>query len=112
MPSSSSVGARPSRRTISWYSSAVSAISSKSGGRLSTDEGLDDGFEEKPAIGPAQLNLRRALGVRHQSEHVAARVDEAGDVPGRAVRVLPIPEHDVLVGPKVPALTVGDRHAY
>ena len=43
--------------------------------------------EQAQPIGPADLRLRRPLGVRHQAEHVAALVDDPGDPAQRAVRV-------------------------
>src|SRR5258708_24554384 len=46
-----------------------------------------DGAEQLESVSAAKLGFRASLGVGHHAEHVAALVDDSGDVVQRAVRV-------------------------
>ena len=46
------------------------------------------------AVAAAQQRLDRALGMRHQAQHVAPWPEHAGDVGGRAVGVVAVAEGD------------------
>src|SRR5436190_15363541 len=99
MASSTSFGSRPSRSTIRAYSSRVRP-SSTARAAWSGNGGAVKGLEELETIGAARQRIDRVLGVRHQTEDVAGRVADAGDVVLRAVGVLPrrVAENDLLRG--------------
>ena len=56
-------------------------------GRCDSAERLNHGLKDGKAVGRSQQRLARAVGVRHHAEHVAAFVEDAGDVVQRAVGV-------------------------
>ena len=78
-------------RTMRSYSSGVSPCSATSSGvtaGLAHAERLEQasGTAAAPSV-PPSARLDGALGMRHQAEHVAAVVEDAGDVARRAVRI-------------------------
>src|SRR5437879_12606978 len=87
MPSSTSFGARPSRSRMRAYSSGGKprTRSASRDGAVSIMHGLDQRTENGEAIRTTQPRLTGALRVRHQPEHVAPGVPQAGHIPGRAV---------------------------
>src|SRR6266542_5846118 len=88
MPSSTGLGSRPRLSTSASYSSQKRATSFSLRSLMATliscsnqlPSRLDHRPEEKEAVGAAHLDLGAALGVGHHPEHVAALVDDAGDV--------------------------------
>ena len=107
MPSSVSVGWRPSMPTISSNSSRVRPWRSRTAsddmsGVMRTDSRrrarpraagarrvnqLHRRLQHHQAVGAAHGQLARPLGMRHQADHVARLVAQAGDVGHRSVRV-------------------------
>jgi hypothetical protein len=110
-PSSVKVGVRPSMLTSRSYSNSVMPCSATSAGvmagspgrgwtcdavvaecddahaRHASEHRLEDGLNSgRPSVEPSS-RFERPLGVRHHAEHVARRVDDAGDVAQRAVGV-------------------------
>src|SRR5690606_14316464 len=78
-------------------------------------------LEQGRAVGRSQLRLEGPVRVRHHAQHIAAIVDDAGDVPGRAVGIVDIAEDHLalalepveggLVGEIVPvAIALGHGH--
>ena len=61
--------------------------------RLGGDR-LEQPFEQPPSVGAAVRRLDRPLGVRHQAEHVAGIVEDAGDAARRAVDLVEVAEGD------------------
>src|SRR5512142_2359487 len=57
-------------------------------------DGLQQPFEQSPTIGPSMGGLDDSLGVRHQTKHLPAIVEDAGDVASRAIAFLKISERD------------------
>ena len=57
-------------------------------------DGFQQAFEQPPPVGAAVRRLDRPLGVRHQAEHVAGIVEDAGDPPRRAVDLVEVAERD------------------
>ena len=55
---------------------------------------LDQRAQQQHAVVGAQQEVRRALGVRHQAEHVAGLVEDAGDAARRAVALVEIAQGD------------------
>ena len=122
MPSSVSVGSRPSALTIRWYSSsfrpwrsrvalsclAVSAHADALSGCRQRARGMrrNDRLEHDEAIGTADRQLARALRMRHQADNVATFVADASNRLDRAVRVcvigydagfVHVTEHDLAI---------------
>src|SRR5512145_3411545 len=73
------------------------------------DEGAEDRMEDQGAVGAAHRGLGGPLGVRHQAQHRALLVDDAGDVVERAVGVgflghapilRAVPEDDLILRPQ------------
>src|SRR5262245_50107899 len=54
-------------------------------------------FEQGAAVAPAMRGFDQILGMWHQAKHIAALVDDAGNVIDRTVRIcaLGIAEHDL-----------------
>src|SRR5712692_9593642 len=92
------------------------------------DEAAEEALEQLEPVRAAHRRLGRALGMRHEAEHVALRTHDARDVLERAVRIrrprdapvghcvaedhlVPRPELTQRFGVRVVlALAVGDRH--
>src|SRR4051794_35217253 len=120
MASSTPFGSRPRRSTISAYSSSVRP-SSRCRVVAAIGETLDeeavanvrlDRLEDLQPVGGPGEGVHGVLGMRHQAEHVAALVADAGDVVLRAVWVLAggVAQDDVhRVGREVAAGGVLDR---
>src|SRR5919199_2634487 len=98
MPSSTSLGSRPSLSTSTRYSVLVSATSRSlrsETARLTPGCSPDqhprargqDRLEEQPAVRAAQVGVGAALRVRHHPQHVAALVHDPGDAVEGAVRI-------------------------
>src|SRR3954447_10834061 len=102
MASSTSLGSRPSLSQISSYSASVRPSSrwrpAIASGVNEPGDMLADRLEELEAVARARQRVDGVLGVGHEAEDVARRVDHAGDVVERAVGVLPwgVTEHDLL----------------
>src|SRR4051812_16020118 len=57
-------------------------------GSSSDRDALQDGFEQREAVGGAEQGIDGPLGMRHHAEDVAGTVDDTRDVTHRAVRVV------------------------
>src|SRR5690348_6000762 len=96
MASSTPFGSRPRRSTISAYSSSVRPSSRcrvlvAMGVTLDEEAAANvrlDRLEDLQPVGGPGERVDGVLGMRHQSEHVAALITHAGDVILRTVRVL------------------------
>ncbi len=57
-------------------------------------DSLQQAFEQAAAVGAAMGGLHHPLRMRHQAEHVAGRVENAGYAPRRTVHLAGIAEGD------------------
>src|SRR5438270_12209569 len=87
MASSTSLGSRSSRSTISSYSKSVSPSWRCLDGDVLVDM-RSHRLEDLEAIGRAGESINRVLGVGHQPEDITVVVAHPGDVVLGAVRVL------------------------
>src|SRR4051812_40844363 len=92
MASSTSLGSRPIRATMSAYSASVSPSAT-----ASDSDTLGHRFEDAQAVDRPREGIDRVLGMGHQAEHVARRVAHAGDLVLGAVEAVTgrVAQHDL-----------------